>query len=87
VVVFANLNLSCAPPGEGHFRNLTILRSYLMLAKQIPWRRKVLPSVWRRMRGIRDLNLLYVSYNESATAFSLTCVPSMDAPFLTALTR
>jgi hypothetical protein len=41
------------------------------------------------MRGIRDLNLLYVSYNESATAFSLTCVPSMDAPFrkrLTALT-
>ena len=33
VIVFLNLNLSCAQPGEGHFRNLTILRSQLMLAE------------------------------------------------------
>jgi hypothetical protein len=33
VVVFLNLNLSCAQPGEGHSRNLTTLRPPLMLAE------------------------------------------------------
>jgi hypothetical protein len=33
VVVFLNLNLSCAQPGEGHSRNLTTLRPPLMLVE------------------------------------------------------
>jgi hypothetical protein len=59
VVVFLNLNLSCAQPGERHFRNLTTFRSHLMLAEEnrVALKRSFL-AAGRRMRSIQDLNLL-----------------------------
>ena len=34
MAISLNLNLSCAQPGEGHFLNLTIARSFLTLAER-----------------------------------------------------
>jgi hypothetical protein len=58
MAVFVNLNLGCVQPGEGHFRNLTTLRSHLTLAEGNRVALKGFLVAGRRMRGIRERDLL-----------------------------